>query len=180
MMRAMRRTLVASALFAAIASSSTAYADPPQTGAPRADAPTPSVPVASSPPVVIQPGVMVREKRSLVLPVVLASVGAAAIATGAVLVATAPALPANCSGDAKTCLRLPGQSDADFASDQDRAGRADAQPTVGWLIVGAGGMLVTAGVLSYLMPSARRAASTPRVLPYAGASFGGLTAVGTF
>lgn len=120
-----------------------------------------------------------------VLPWVVVGIGAAGVATGVVLVATAPSRPANCNVDTKTCTRVPGESDAQFRDEQDRAGKADSQPVLGWAVAGIGAAFVAGGLLwHFLEPtgasSTSAKASRPRVLPWTTATAGGVSIGGAF
>jgi hypothetical protein len=124
-----------------------------------------------------------RTERPLVVPVVLAATGVTLVAAGAIVAATAPDLPSTCDTDTKACIQQPGESADAFASDQDRAGRAHDQPTAGWLLAGVGGMLVAAGVLTYVFGSERPSktmAGAPLVAPFAAAHGGGLATLVRF
>ena len=118
-----------------------------------------------------------------VLPWVVVGIGAAGIATGIVLVATAPSRPANCNVDTKTCTRIAGESDAQFEDEQERAGKADSQPVLGWAVAGIGAAFVAGGLLWHFLEPAGDTpakASRPRVLPWTTATAGGLSVGGSF
>src|SRR5690606_35579362 len=101
-----------------------------------------------------------RARAPLLVPGIIAGVVLAAVTTGVVLVATAPALPSSCDADTKTCERQPGQDARSFDDDQERAGRAHLMPVAGWMTVGLGGMLVAAGALTWLFDRGERYASS--------------------
>jgi hypothetical protein len=154
----------------------------PISGAPKTDLdttatsptrpPAPSTPIAAAPPPLYLDRSTADAPKSLLLPGILAGTGLALITTGIILAATAPDSPASCNSDTKTCARLPGQTNEDFSNDQERAGRAHTQPVAGWLTVGVGGMLVMAGVLSYVMGDRPE---RPRVAASVGPSGGHLS-----
>jgi hypothetical protein len=157
------------------------------TPAARADEPPPPRPAATPPVAAAEAGA--PERRSVVVPAVLSGAGIASIAVGVVLVATAPDLPTGCSGDTKTCARLPGQTPEQLADAQDRAGLAHAQPLAGWITVGLGAMLAAAGVLTFTFGDEERQARSRRadgarrqiaIAPFGGPTGGGLGAFGSF
>lgn len=116
-----------------------------------------------------------------VLPWIVVGVGGAGIATGIVLVATSPARPDNCNRDTETCTRKPGESDAAFKADQDQAGRADAQPVLGWAVAGIGAAFVVGGLMwHFLEPTGDAKTSRTRVVPWTTANGGGVTVGGAF
>jgi hypothetical protein len=158
------RILACAGTAAVLATTSPARADEASVGIAAAGPPPPA------------PLSHVRE-RAILLPAILAGTGVAAIAGGLTLVLTAPDVPSNCNADAKTCTQAPGQTAADFADTQDRAGRAHALPVVGHLTIGLGAMLVTAGLLTFLFgPDGRRLAAQNPVTPWAAPGSGGLRA----
>ncbi|HVJ90629.1 MAG TPA: hypothetical protein VM580_12560 [Labilithrix sp.] len=116
-------------------------------------------------------------------PWILVGVGGAGLATGLALVFTAPDRPSNCDPKTETCVRLPGQSDADFTRDKQTAGTADSQPLLGYAVIGAGAALVAGGLVwHFLEPTGRasRSSSGLRLTPWTTGKSTGVTLGGNF
>jgi hypothetical protein len=141
----------------------------------RADEPTPAVSTTTT---VAPQSVSVTppSERPILGAAVLGGTGAALAVVGVVLVAAAPSMPAACDADTRTCIRAPGESAEQYEEVQDRAGRAHAMPLAGWLTVGLGGMLVSAGILTYVFGADARRAARASFTPYGGTN--GLGMVG--
>ncbi len=116
------------------------------------------------------------------LPLVVGALGIAQVATGIILVAAAPDTPSNCNEDTRTCGRKPGQSDASLREDQEQAGESQHMPTLGAIAVVSGAVFLAAGVAMYFWykPQTTRSGRVPAIVPYAGASGGGLAALARF
>jgi len=106
--------------------------------------------------------------------------GVAVVAIGAILLATTPSLPSNCSSNSVTCSKVPGESDADLASDKDRASSHDVRPVQG-LMVGAVGLVVVVGGLlwHFLEPTGAHGRATT-VTPWLAGSKGGASFLTSF
>lgn len=154
-----------------------------------APAPTPTPTATSTPP----PSGEVQEHT--VGPWIVVGVGAAAVITGIVIIATTPELPAQCDADKKTCTPLPGESPDQFKSRQEQAGNSKDQPVVGGIIAGAGGVLVLGGLVwHFLEPTGPKESAaigkksvgalppkpTTKVAPAVAPGFAGLAVGGTF
>ena len=109
-----------------------------------------------------------KSRRHTAYPWIVVGLGAVGIATGAVLVLTAPERPAGCNPDTETCTPIPGESDRAYQERRERAATADAQPVLGYAIAGGGLALVAGGLLwHFLEPSgSERSAARVRVLPW--------------
>ncbi len=99
-------------------------------------------------------------------PWIVVGLGAVGVAVGVVIVATAPERPANCNADTETCTRRPDQSTADFQKDQERAGTADSQPVLGYVVMGGGLALVAGGLLWHFLEPTGKARSVARLMPW--------------
>lgn len=123
---------------------------------------------------VIEPGPVVREHT--IPPWIVVGVGAAAAVTGVVVLATSPSRPSNCDASSTKCTRLPGESDSDFKNDQDTAGRADSQPTLGAVILVAGLAVAGGGLLwHFLEPTGPTKETALRIVPWTTGSATGVT-----
>ena len=109
-------------------------------------------------------------------PWIVVGLGAVGVSVGAVVALTAPDRPLTCNEDTKTCIRGPGQSDADFARDQDLAGRSDTQPVLGYLIAAGGLAFVVGGLVwHFLEPTGGdKPATNVSVLPWTTGKSSGL------
>lgn len=117
-----------------------------------------------------------------VWPWLVVGLGAATMVAGVVILATAPAFPAGCSKDNKSCAKDPTgkETEAAFKTRQETAGRAEAQPVEGILVAAIGLGVLGAGLLwHFLEPTGERSTAlrfTPWASPVAGgqagASFG--------
>jgi hypothetical protein len=115
-----------------------------------------------------------------VFPWIVVGIGGIGVVTGIVLVATTPSRPGNCIEATQTCQRLEGQSEADFKSDQEQAGKADSQPVLGWAITGIGAAFVVGGLLwHFLEPTGAQTAKT-KVLPWTTGQASGVGVGGSF
>lgn len=128
------------------------------------------------------------------LPWVVAGLGAAVLATGVVLLATAPSIPSNCSGTENTCgfrdgvdKNKPSNADrADKERDTQRANEAVTMNMAGTISAIAGGTLLVGGLAwHFLEPTGpvdadRARASRPRVTPFVGLRTAGISLAGTF
>jgi hypothetical protein len=134
----------------------------------------PTPPIAPPKPPPEQPS-EVREHS--VFPWILVGVGGAGIVAGVVIVATTPDRPSNCNKDTATCARRTGESDADLKADQDRAGKADTQPVIGYGVVAGGAALVIAGLVwHFVEPTGpKTSGSDVRVTPWTSPRSAGLT-----
>jgi hypothetical protein len=115
-----------------------------------------------------------------VYPWIVVGVGVAGIAAGVVVVVTSPTRPDNCSKASQTCKRLPGESDEDFARDQDRAGQADSRPTLGWIIAGAGAVVAAGGLVWHFLEPTGEGKRGTRVTPWTSGAASGVTFVAPF
>lgn len=102
-----------------------------------------------------------------IYPWLVVGAGVAAVGVGAVLIATAPSLPPNCDSSSVTCSKLVGESDADLATDKDRARSHDVRPIEG-LTVGAIGLAVVVGGLlwHFLEPTSTHGRATTILSPW--------------
>lgn len=101
-------------------------------------------------------------------PWIVVGLGAVGVIAGAVIVLTSPDRPANCNATTLTCTRLPNESDADFKRDQEKAGSADSQPVVGFVVAGGGLAVAIGGLLwHFLEPTGpkKQAAGSTRGVP---------------
>lgn len=136
-------------------------------------------PPASAPPVVREPARTTGGHTPW--PWVVVGVGGAALVTGIVMIATAPALPAGCNSVTKTCDQLQSESSAEYSERQERAGSSIDQPRFGAIAAGVGAGIVGLGLLwHFLEPSASPASAGLRVAPWSTASSAGLAALGAF
>lgn len=114
-----------------------------------------------------------------IYPWLLVGAGGAAVVTGLVIALTAPDRPAGCDEASKTCVRAPGQSAEDFAQVQEDAGRADSQPTLGFVVMGAGAAVAAGGLVwHFLEPT--RPTTAYRVAPWTTGQSSGLMLGGHF
>ncbi|OJY17386.1 MAG: hypothetical protein BGO98_00335 [Myxococcales bacterium 68-20] len=118
-----------------------------------------------------------RKKGHTPYPWIVVGIGAVGVAAGAVLIATAPARPANCDASTEMCSRVPGQSEAAFRKNQEDAGSADSQPLLGYIVAGSGLALVAGGLLwHFLEPTGSKRPSTAlRVMPWTTGRSSGVT-----
>lgn len=140
-----------------------------------------AAPTQVSPPVTPPPG-EVREHT--IPPWLVVGLGGAGVVAGIVVLATAPSLPGGCSASTKTCTRFPGEPQADFDDRQKRAGASQTQPTVGAVILGAGGALVVGGLLWHFLeptgPVEKTGKAKPKVEPQVAPGYAGLSLGGSF
>jgi hypothetical protein len=121
--------------------------------------------------------------KKTVLPWVFGGLGAAQLITGVVLVIAAPEMPSNCTEGTRTCTRQPGQSEASFKENQEQAGEAQLMPALGGIAIASGAVFLATGLAMhfwYNRSDAKTASRKPVIVPYAGATGGGLAAVATF
>jgi hypothetical protein len=115
-----------------------------------------------------------------IFPWIVVGIGGVGVVTGIVLVATTPSRPGNCQESTQTCQRLEGQSEADFKSDQEQAGKADSQPVLGWAITGIGAAFVVGGLLwHFLEPTGDKVAKT-KMMPWTTGQASGVALGGSF
>ena len=147
-----------------------------------ASAPPPARSASSSSSPLETPPPSAEEPRGhTALPWVVAGVVAAAIAAGAIVVATAPELPANCDPATNQCTKERGESDADFQDDQHRAGASQNQPTYGYITIAAGGALLVGGLVwHFLEPTGPREGTSAKLAPVVTPRFAGLSLGGRF
>ncbi|MBX3222787.1 MAG: hypothetical protein KF795_19900 [Labilithrix sp.] len=84
-------------------------------------------------------------------PWIVVGLGAAGVATGAVIALTAPDLPTGCNQGTQTCAPISGESREDFSRRQETAGRSDSQPVLGWIVAGAGAAFIAGGLLWHFL-----------------------------
>ena len=114
-------------------------------------------------------------------PWVVFGVGAGALVAGGVIVLTTPSLPVGCVESSKTCIPIPGETDAKFTERQDQAGRSVDQPRVGYIFLAAGGVLAAGGLLwHFLEPTGPRESTRTRIRPSFAPSYAGLSVGGAF
>lgn len=141
---------------------------------PTASAPPPPPTTTAPPPAEVQ--------QHTVPPWIVVGLGGAAVVVGVVLFATAPKLPDGCVAATQKCTRNPGESTADFADRQNRAGASQDQPLYGAITLAGGGVLIGGGLLWHFLeptgPAEKSGKTTPKLTPqvtpgYAGVSLGG-------
>jgi hypothetical protein len=121
-----------------------------------------------------------------VLPWILVGVGGVGVVGGVVYALTAPALPTGCDSTRGTCTRLTGESDDAFAARRDQAGKHDTQGKTGFIIAGAGGVVLAGGLVWVLIASASSSSSPKKasaplfVTPWVGQGSGGFAAAASF
>lgn len=126
------------------------------------------------------------EKRGAgVLPWVVVGIGGVGVVGGLVYALTAPALPAGCDNTRQTCTRFDGESQESFDKRRDQAGKHDSQATTGFIVAGAGAVVLAGGVIWVILASSsssspKKASATPIVVPWVSAESGGLSAVARF
>jgi tetratricopeptide (TPR) repeat protein len=153
-----------------------------QKAAPQSTAPAPA-PTSTSPEggIVDPPPGADEEQGHTALPWVVVGLGAAGIAAGIVVVALTPDLPGQCDAASQTCTRLTGESDKDFEDRQARAGASQTQPTVGYVIAGAGAALLLGGLVwHFAEPTGPKESAKTRLQPHVGPGYGGLALTGRF
>ena len=121
------------------------------------------------------------------LPWITVGVGGAAMVFGIAWLAAAPSTPAGCNSATETCTRIAGESAEAFKTRQEDAGRSDAQPVEGALILGIGAALVAGGLLWHFLeptgnetPAPTAKLSMRNVVPLVGPSTSGVGLGGTF
>ena len=136
-----------------------------------------SSPSSSPATVTAEPSVDARGPGHTPYPWIVVGAGAAAVAAGAVIVLTAPDRPSNCNEATQTCTPRDGQSREDFRADQERAGTADSQPLLGYVVAAAGLALVAGGLAwHFLEPTgSEKASSALRVMPWTTGRSSGLS-----
>jgi hypothetical protein len=115
-----------------------------------------------------------------VAPWFLVGLGAAAVISGVVVIATTPGLPSNCDGAKLTCARTHGESDASLQADRDQAGRHDSQPVAGAVVLAGGVGVVGAGLLWHFLEPARAKHEALQLTPAVGSAFAGASLRGAF
>ena len=102
-----------------------------------------------------------------VFPWIVVGIGAASVLAGVVVLATSPALPADCDATTKTCTRATNESAADFAARQEDAGRSEAQPTEAFIIGGIGLGVIAGGLIwHFLEPTSEKRSGALRMTPW--------------
>jgi hypothetical protein len=177
-----RRGLAAVGFALVIASSGTALADPEQGSSTTEDAQQSessskdaNVAFAVSEDATAQAtgGGDKAQQGHTIYPWFLVAYGAVTFTVGAVLVASAPDMPAGCNEDAKTCARLPNETQDDFKQRQTIAGRASSQPTAGGVTMVIGGAMVLGGLLwHFLEPTGPKSTARAQVRVTPGGVFG--------
>jgi tetratricopeptide (TPR) repeat protein len=148
--------------------------------------PPPPAPTVTAPPATTAPPppppAEVREHT--IPPWILVGVGGAAVIVGAVVVATAPSLPAGCDADSGRCAPIAGESPDDFDKRKNDAGASRDQPKYGIVTMVGGGVLVAGGLLwHFLEPTGaveKAGKAKPSVSPELGPGFAGLSLGGSF
>ncbi len=152
-------------------------------GDPVATKPAPPVgPVTPPPPAADEPPPPPsRAAEHSLIPWVVVGVGAAAVVTGVIVLATAPSLPASCDADTKKCVRMVGQSDASFTEVQDRAQSSESRPVLGGVVLASGLVVVAGGLLwHFLEPTGPKKTTAWHLSPFTGPTGTGASLGGTF
>ncbi len=113
-------------------------------------------------------------REHTVPPWLVVGVGVAAVATGVVLIAVAPELPAGCNQVTREC------SPAASQADRDQAGLSQNLPLAGTITAIGGGALVAGGLLWHFLEPTGPVRSGAGLRPSLGPGFAGLAASGTF
>lgn len=130
----------------------------------------PSLPAISADPSSIS-----RRVRHTPYPWIVVGAGVVGAAVGAALVLSAPSRPSNCSKATQTCVPLPNESEANYRDDKARAGRADSQPVVGYVVGGAGLAVVAVGLVWHVLEPTGARHSAFRVVPWTNGLSSGIT-----
>jgi hypothetical protein len=140
--------------------------------------PPPPPPASAPPPLPREAEV----RRHSALPWVVVGVGAAAIASGIVIVLTTPSLPDGCSKTTRDCKRLtPGETDESLQNRKEDAGKALDQPLVGYIVVGAGAAVAAGGLLwHFLEPTGSKESAKTKLRPSFAPGYAGLSVGGSF
>jgi tetratricopeptide (TPR) repeat protein len=117
-----------------------------------------------------------------IYPWLVVGAGVVTLAIGVVLLATVPALPAECNADNQTCNRLK-DKDGNFIETQQQyedrqadAGRHVNQPLIGGLVAGGGGLLIVGGLIwHFVEPTGPKDSAKTRVQPQLGPGYGGFS-----
>ncbi len=115
-----------------------------------------------------------------IYPYFVTATGVVAVIFGAILIATAPSLPAGCERAREQCAELPSdrvkddprtpaQENAELEDRRHEASRSEDQPVAGAVIMGAGGLLIVGGLLWYFLETPERPQTTARFRPVVGA-----------
>lgn len=141
-------------------------------------------PTATPAPTATQPPPPKGEDRGHTpYPWILVGLGGIAVVGGIVVIATAPALPAGCKTELKTCTRQPTDTDTSYKQRQADAGTSKDQPVAGGIIAAAGGALVIGGLLWHILEPtgpAESGATKPKLRPETGPGYAGLSFGGSF
>jgi hypothetical protein len=99
-----------------------------------------------------------------IYPWLVVGAGVAALGVGAVIIATAPSLPTNCDSSSVTCSKAAGESDADLATDKDRARSHDVRPVEGLTVGAIGAAVMVGGLLWHFLEATGTHGRATRVL----------------
>lgn len=131
---------------------------------------TPTNSVAGTATGAVQPGADTgKHEGHTPYPWILVGVGVVGVAVGAAILLTTPDRPSNCNADTLKCTRLDKQSDDDFRKDQERAGTADSQPVLGYIVAAGGLAFIGGGLLwHFLEPTGPTGGSrsSARIMPW--------------
>ena len=127
-----------------------------------------------------RPELVLGVREHTLPPWIVVGVGGAAAVVGVIVLAASPSRPANCDKSTTSCTRLAGETDADFKSDQDKAGTADSQPTLGAVLLVAGLAVVGGGLLWHFLEPTGPVTKGLRVTPWTTGQSTGLTLGGRF
>jgi hypothetical protein len=101
-----------------------------------------------------------------IFPWILVGAGTINVAVGAVLVATAPALPPGCDAETNQCTVMPGErvTSESFAERRNEAGRHASQPVAGAMVMGMGAAVIVGGLIwHFLEPTAPKTTTAARI-----------------
>jgi hypothetical protein len=166
-----------------------------------AKAPPPTASTSAPPP----PPPSSDTQEHTIYPWIVVGVGGAAAIAGVISLALAPDIPAGCDEETKKCVyidpnvvdqptqpgqRAPSQEQRDdLLSRQNTAGRAVTMPTVGVVLLAAGGALIVGGLIwHFLEPTGPKEGASPpatgkvrlKPRPAIAPGFAGLSLGGTF
>jgi hypothetical protein len=105
-------------------------------------------------------------------PWIVTGLGALGMTVGIIVAASAPDTPTNCDRSSQTCRPRPGEDTVNPA-DQTRAGTADAQPTLGYALVGIGAAVMLGGLIWHFLEP--QSAPAPKAAPWMPARTSGVT-----
>jgi hypothetical protein len=114
-----------------------------------------------------------------IYPWIAVAVGGTALAVGVAILVTTPSLPVGCSKTTTTCQQVPDPKEQ--ADRESQAGRAKDQPTIGIIVMVAGGAVAVGGLVwHFLEPTTPKETAKTRLSPMVAPGLAGLSLGGSF